>query len=209
MEAVMDNNLSGVIYVTTCIPTGKCYVGIHTRGQKAYLGSGIVLKLAIRKYGRENFVREDVVTFATIRKGLALERCWIRVLGTKVPNGYNLNDGGEGNFNPCQAVRDKISAAGIGNTKGKGHKWSDEQRARMIGNTYGKGHKCSDEQRAKMIGNTYAKGKHWKLSDEQRAKLIGNTNGKGKNLGNTNGKANKGKKYMTKARRAAEEARKR
>ena len=35
---------------------------------------------------------------------------WIAKLNTKVPNGYNLTDGGEGLVNPSDETRAKMSA---------------------------------------------------------------------------------------------------
>ena len=49
----------GYIYETTCIPTGMKYIGMHKWSENTldprYLGSGIYLKRAVKKYGRENF----------------------------------------------------------------------------------------------------------------------------------------------------------
>jgi len=101
--------MSGIIYVTQNLLNKKIYVGIHTKGRSSYLGSGKYLTRAIEKYGRENFKRIDVDEFNSIEEGCCKERIWIHELNSKVPNGYNLNDGGEGQFNPCQDVRDKMS----------------------------------------------------------------------------------------------------
>ena len=62
------------IYKTTNILNGKYYIGIHSTDNlnDGYLGSGYILRLAIRKYGKENFVR-DVIEFLPNRK-LLVER---------------------------------------------------------------------------------------------------------------------------------------
>ena len=44
-----------VIYKTTNLITGKIYVGQDSRDNPQYLGSGIILSYAIKKYGKENF----------------------------------------------------------------------------------------------------------------------------------------------------------
>lgn len=46
-----------LIYKTTNLLNGKIYIGKHTTTNKEdnYLGSGIKLINAIKKYGRENF----------------------------------------------------------------------------------------------------------------------------------------------------------
>jgi group I intron endonuclease len=140
----------GIIYVTTCLVNGKQYVGLHTRGQAGYLGSGHVLANAIKKYGRENFERKTIDEFGSIEEGCAKERYWISEMNTKAPHGYNLNGGGEGQFNPCEETRAKISAnngsrspearaklsaAGMGNKNLLGYRHSDEARAKISANS--------------------------------------------------------------------------
>ena len=47
-----------VIYKTTNLINGKIYVGKDSNDNPNYLGSGIVLKNAIDKYGRKSFKKE-------------------------------------------------------------------------------------------------------------------------------------------------------
>lgn len=52
-----------LIYKTTNTINGRFYIGKHKLGQNndsTYLGSGTILKHAMRKYGRHNFVRETL-----------------------------------------------------------------------------------------------------------------------------------------------------
>lgn len=43
-----------IIYKTTCLVNQKIYVGQHnTSANDGYLGTGKIIKLAIRKYGRK------------------------------------------------------------------------------------------------------------------------------------------------------------
>jgi hypothetical protein len=48
------------IYETTCVINNKKYIGKHITNNldDSYLGSGLVLNHAIRKYGKENFIRK-------------------------------------------------------------------------------------------------------------------------------------------------------
>lgn len=48
------------IYKTTNLITGKYYIGMHitTRMSDGYIGSGLILRRSVAKYGRENHVRE-------------------------------------------------------------------------------------------------------------------------------------------------------
>jgi len=48
-----------IVYQTLCLVNLKYYVGQHrqeTSGFDGYLGSGMKLEKAIKKYGKENFV---------------------------------------------------------------------------------------------------------------------------------------------------------
>ena len=47
------------IYLTTNLVNGKKYIGQHNGSIKDdYLGSGVLLVKAIKKYGKENFKKE-------------------------------------------------------------------------------------------------------------------------------------------------------
>jgi hypothetical protein len=50
-----------VIYKTTNLINGKIYIGQDSNDNKNYLGSGLKLKRAIKKYSKENFIKEVIV----------------------------------------------------------------------------------------------------------------------------------------------------
>lgn len=86
-----------VIYKTTNLVNGKIYVGQDTKNNPKYLGSGVLLKKAFIKYGKENFKKE--ILEECTQKNLLDERekYWIMILdsrNTKI--GYNVAIGGEG-----------------------------------------------------------------------------------------------------------------
>ena len=55
----------GYVYKTTNLINGRIYIGKHHGGiLPGYLGSGLLLKRAIRKYGRENF-RLEVLSYGS------------------------------------------------------------------------------------------------------------------------------------------------
>ena len=86
------------IYVTINWVNGKIYVGQHTTKDidDGYLGSGVVLWLALDKYGEECFTRE-ILEFCTSGTVNEKERLWIKELKSNDPDiGYNLTEGGEG-----------------------------------------------------------------------------------------------------------------
>lgn len=49
-----------IVYKTTNLINNKIYIGKDTHDNPKYLGSGIVLKRAIKKYGKLNFLKETI-----------------------------------------------------------------------------------------------------------------------------------------------------
>ena len=90
-----------VIYKITNLLNEKIYIGqtkqkIEDRlVQHSYSFSP--LGLDIRKYGLENFKIEIVEECFTKNELNEREKFWIKKLNCKVPNGYNVASGGQGN----------------------------------------------------------------------------------------------------------------
>ena len=49
-----------IVYKTTNLINGKVYIGKDRNNNPKYLGSGILLQKAIKKYGKENFIKETL-----------------------------------------------------------------------------------------------------------------------------------------------------
>lgn len=94
----------GYIYETTCIPTGKKYIGMHKWSQDTidpdYFGSGIHISRAIKKYGKDNFSCKIIEWCNSREELLEKEKYYISV--NKAPineDYYNIEDGGQGGHN--------------------------------------------------------------------------------------------------------------
>lgn len=87
-----------VLYRTENLVNSKYYYGVHATDnlEDGYLGSGGTLKKAIRKYGRENFVRTDLEFFNTMEEAYAREAEIVTKDTIKDPNCYNSKPGGLG-----------------------------------------------------------------------------------------------------------------
>lgn len=86
-----------IVYKTTNTITGKIYVGQDINDNQNYLGSGIKIRKAIKKYGRQHFTKEVLCECQSIDELNAMELHWIRVLNSTNPDiGYNIHDGGRG-----------------------------------------------------------------------------------------------------------------
>lgn len=152
------------VYCITNKINNKKYVGKMSKSvkdSKSYMGSGKLIKKAIKKYGRENFVKE-ILEENVAKEELSLrEMFWIQKLNTKLPNGYNLTDGGDGSIGlkRSQAQIEKHRKAMIGK------KASEETKKKM--SISAKGKKISSEQIDKLKKALTGR----KLSDDHKRKL--------------------------------------
>lgn len=86
------------IYITTNLINRKYYIGKH-KGEvdDSYLGSGVVLRQAIEKYGKDNFQKEILVVCSTEEEANHWEKITIQEHLSN-PNCYNIAPGGEGGY---------------------------------------------------------------------------------------------------------------
>lgn len=84
------------IYITTNLINGKQYIGQHQGySNDKYLGSGVNLIKAIKKYGKENFKRE-ILEFCKKEELDLKEQYWIKYYNAyENENFYNLSKGGQ------------------------------------------------------------------------------------------------------------------
>lgn len=105
----------GQIYLTSNKINGRKYVGQTTRKKysKWYLGSGVLIKKAIKKHGNENFCKIILWEgYTTANELNNLEIKYIKLHNTKVHlGGYNLASGGNSNsgYKASNSTRKKIS----------------------------------------------------------------------------------------------------
>lgn len=86
-------------YETTNLVNGKKYLGIHSSKcleKDNYLGSGTLLREAIKKYGKENFRRRDIKLFGSIQEAKQYEADQITGEILRDTNYYNIAPGGGG-----------------------------------------------------------------------------------------------------------------
>ena len=129
----------GWIYRWTHIESGMSYIGKTTdfnqriRDHASGNGNSPHLCHAIKKYGVDVF-EVDILCEVPDELLVALEICYIKVLGTLHPRGYNLTEGGEGG-KPSDETRRKISEAHTGK---KRPPFSQQWRDRMSESRKGK-----------------------------------------------------------------------
>lgn len=99
------------IYKTTCLITKKYYIGIHstTNIDDGYLGSGKILRRSIRKYGKDNHIKE-ILKFFPNREDC--EKNETLLINENIGDKFciNLTRGGKGfRMNHTEETKMKIS----------------------------------------------------------------------------------------------------
>lgn len=150
-------------YKITNLIDGKYYYGIHSTDNlnDRYMGKGVVLQLAYKKYGRYNFQKEIIADYSTRKEASDHEKIVVTMDLVLDENCYNIKTGG---LNECTIIftdehKMKISIAH------KGKKLSKEHLEKLIEVNEGK--IISEETRIKM-SNSQKGRKH---SDDTKEKI--------------------------------------
>ena len=103
------------IYLITNNLNGKQYVGQTVENRK--IGHGILINQAYKKYGKENFTYVKICSEITNRPTLnCLEKFWIATIGSRSPNGYNIEEGGSDKGEMAESTRQKLKVINTGKT---------------------------------------------------------------------------------------------
>jgi group I intron endonuclease len=161
-----------IIYKVTNLINGKIYIGITKKtlnNRKSNHLSNAKLKkcnmvfhAAIRKYGSDNFKWETIDRCLFTESLIVLEKHYIELYKSKVPNGYNMTDGGEGHcgYKPTCETRLRLSSVhknkqcGVNNPMFGKHSWnygkhySEDVIKKMVERSTGRRH--SEESKRKM-----------------------------------------------------------
>jgi hypothetical protein len=108
------------VYKTTHLGTGKYYYGFHETDDPhdKYLGSGIWVKRAVKKYGKKAFCKDVLSIYSTDAEAYNKEIELIKLAGAD-PLCMNLQEGGRGSFRYINqnGLSDYVSAARAGGKK--------------------------------------------------------------------------------------------
>lgn len=106
----MENKKHNLIYLIVNLKNGKIYVGCHSTNEinDNYMGSGKLIKLAIKKYGRDKFRKIILYDFDNRKDMLKKENELIDIEFISGENVYNMIPGGGGGQCGLVTVRDAM-----------------------------------------------------------------------------------------------------
>lgn len=160
------------IYKTTNLINKKYYIGQHKTKNinDGYLGSGTLLRYALKKYGKENFTREILAYAESAEQLNELQAFYVNKQVMEDQNSYNLMTGGYQNIQVSEHTKQKLRQImtgriltadwkrkiGLGNKgKGLGKKRNIETKNKMSfshkGKTFSEQHKNNIRQARKGI----------------------------------------------------------
>ena len=96
----MSDSVKYTVYMITNLINGKTYIGCHKTKDlnDNYMGSGVNVIKAIKKYGKENFKKEYLFIFDNPQDMFEKESILVDSEFIKSDKNYNISKGGEGSF---------------------------------------------------------------------------------------------------------------
>ena len=185
---IYDNNeREFYIYKIENLINGKNYIGkrkcpdyLTPEGDTGYMGSGVLLKQAFQKYGKENFKKEIVFDKIYLESTINfLEKEFIRIFREHNKAEYNIASGGEGVMtgrHHTEETRKKLSEAHKNISAETRKKMSEAEKGEK-NHFFGKHH--TEEARKKM--SEALKGK--KFTEEHKQRLSEAQKGNKNSLG--------------------------
>ena len=86
-----------IVYLTTNLVNNKKYIGVDTKNDSNYFGSGNLIKKALKKYGKESFKKEILEVCDDKESLLIKEKEWIAKFdAVNSKEYYNIHEGGVG-----------------------------------------------------------------------------------------------------------------
>tara|TARA_S200002703_G_scaffold159544_1_gene173388 strand:+ start:305 stop:907 length:603 start_codon:yes stop_codon:yes gene_type:complete len=103
-----------IVYQITNKVNNKIYIGVHSTNNlnDGYMGSGHLIKRAIKKYGIENFTREILYYFDSPEQAFSKEKEIVNESFVNQTKNYNICPGGRGgnlgNHRGCQGEKNPM-----------------------------------------------------------------------------------------------------
>jgi hypothetical protein len=152
-----------LVYQVTNLINGKIYVGIHKTKNidDGYMGSGLLIKTAQKKYGIENFKKEILAECSTAAEMFEMESLIVNQEFVSSNGTYNLKVGGIGGFDHINETRTQEESVKIGLDAWNGR--DEDEKTQHLQNMRDTLKKIVEEH-----GGTFKGKKH---SDETKRKI--------------------------------------
>jgi len=115
-DNIMDSKKYHILYRITNVIDNKYYIGIHSTNDifDGYMGSGVYLNSAFKKYGINNFNKEIIQFFDSRNEMYQAEANFIGNAEINDPNCYNIQYGGiKRKNNPTSDLKTSLSKKGM------------------------------------------------------------------------------------------------
>jgi hypothetical protein len=167
------------LYKTTCVITGRWYIGMHSTHtlDDGYLGSGRRLRASIRKHGEDNHVKEILEFFENRELLVEAEINAITEDMIGDPDCMNLMGGGEGGFISEEQQRHRSVCGGKAFAK---RLKEDEEfkkiHRKTVSDNMKKYHASGKHNYNTFEGKTHSDETKKKMSEAKKGKGTGKTN---------------------------------
>ena len=143
-----------IVYKILNKVNGKFYIGCHKTSDlnDGYMGSGVLIKRAIEKYGLANFEKEILFEFSNADEMFDKEQDLVEI----GQHTYNLNQGGHGGFAHINSVG-----------KNKNFDWANYKNHDSVMKGYYAGIGSEDFVKPKFKGNEFAGKRHTVRSKQE------------------------------------------
>ncbi len=123
-----------IVYKITNLVNQKIYIGVHKTNDvdDGYMGSGKLIKRAIKKYGVDNFKKENLAIFDNSQEMFQMELEIVNNLYLQKTNVYNLKQGGQGGWD---FVNNNISKEQRILSTSKAGSWNDKEKRKKVWKT--------------------------------------------------------------------------
>jgi hypothetical protein len=141
------------VYRITNVLNSKTYIGVHltSNPNDDYMGSGIAIRNAIKKHGKQNFFKEVIHITESKEKAYSIEKELTQNYSSN--SNYNLKQGGVGGFTKEASWKGHIARSKKGGRKVADLKlgmFSNQAENGKRGGQTNKGRKLSQEHKDKI-----------------------------------------------------------
>ena len=185
----------GVIYLTKNKVNNRKYIGVDSNNNINYYGSGKIIKLALKKYGVENFTKEILEENCDINYLFEREKYYLaKYNAINSKEFYNLAEGGKGGAGTLYSDESKERHR---ENVIKSREYMESRKGKTYEEIYGENaEKEKEKRKIAGLGKKYTEERIKKVSDALKGKPSWNKGKKGLQIAWNKGKSIHSKIYI-------------